>query len=72
MLFFLQLLVQVSELAVLKDHVDVSLFIEVSIELHNVGMVKPPLYFEFSFHLREKVELFQHTFVNDLEGNWEF
>ena len=62
-----QLLIEVPVLAVLEDNVDVCLVIEVPVKLHNVWVVKPPLDFEFSLHLREEVELFQHVLKNDLE-----
>lgn len=64
-----QLLVEISILAVFEYHVDVGLVIEVSVQLHNVGVVKPPLDFEFPLHLREKVELYQHRLEYDLESD---
>ena len=66
-----QLLVEVTILAVLEDHVDVGLVIEVSVKFHNIGVVEPPLNFEFSLHLREEVELFQHVLEYDLESDRE-
>ena len=70
-LFSPQFLVEVSILTIFKHYVDVGLVIKVSIEFDNVRMVKPPLYFEFPLHLREKVKLFQHSFEYDLKCDWK-
>ena len=69
--FSTQFLVQISVSAILEHHIDVLGVVKVAIEAYDVRVVKTPLNFEFSLHLAEKVELFEHMFENDFQGNWD-
>ena len=55
-------------LAVLKHHINVLCVVEVSVQLHDVWVVESPLDFEFTLHLGEEVELFEHVFEDDFES----
>ena len=64
-------LVEVAILSILKDHIDIVHIVEVPIQLHYVGVVQSPLNFQLSFHLAEKVKLFQHVFEDHFQSYGE-
>ena len=64
-----QLLVQIYVLTILQHHIDVLGIVEIAMQLHDIGMIQSPLNLEFSLHLGEKVEFFEHLFIDDFEGN---